>query len=1072
MSPPASPDAAASGLLNPRRSAHATIHGYLYQACLGVLRWLDLKPQETLLCEGDEDLDRFLLGRGAVSEQVKAYSGGLSLSDRAVLESLGNFLRSYVILRRDHGETRSFVFTTTAQQKKRKTARGLNFDLLAAWQAGNRTKTVLAGVRKLLTPKKADKDGSETTGAIAWLDGEPDGWKEFLDAVEWFFDAPNLAGVRQRIKNRLAALDETASLPAETFTERLISHVLRVSSQKDPKDRQLDRKALSDLAEAARKDLQTWERTPAAQRLRAVFDELGEIGRLLHDNTATLPDNPAPGKLLTADYEVIPFDSQGRRDELDFLTAWCQDERLHSVQLVTGEGGSGKTRLMIEWSRHLRHQGWHAGFLRPDRTAEDLDPLLEGTAPRLVVVDYAETRLEAVEPLLLKIGLAAEKGEPKLRLVLLARRAGDWWPNLSRKGRAVEDLLAGSPEPFPITPSVPSDEEERKRVFQAAVDGFSRQTGSKPPRGFQAPDLSRKEFERILYLHMAALAALQGERIESADSALEYTLRHERRFWDQQVSDLGLDGVRTPLIQEALARAVAAVTLVGGARRRQHAETILRRSSGLIALDEQYLATLLILLRRLYAGSESEERYLDPLQPDLLGEELVAQTLSMVADFFPGSLEGLDSEEGYAALTVLTRLAQRRPSFADWIGIVLESQLETLAETALVVAVETGDPVGLQLATVLEKSDAIDVIFKVQELCDSKRLRSSVPLREVAYIATQLRLRLLHEKKSELNNAEQVQYARLSTNLGHRLSELGRPEIETSNEAVRTYRHLVQQGNDSFLFELAGSLNNLGNSLNEVGRLDEALDAAREAVHILRVLAEQRPDSFRPELALSLNNLGSIFSKLGRNEEALDASNEAIAVFRLLAQQRPDSFRAELAKCLGNLGNRLSTLGRNDEALEAANECVSTFRLLVEQQPNSFGHELAMSLNNQGNRLAELGRIQEALGSTSEAVQIRRLLAQQRPEAFRPGLANSLNNHGHMLRQLGRNEDAFKALEEAIQILSPSFLKLPAAFGSLMAIIVGGYLKSAESLGRMPDKTLLFPVLEVLKGMFEGASAE
>lgn len=481
MSSPAAPDA--TGLLNPRRSAHATIHGYLYQACLGVLRWLELRPQEILLCEGDEDLDRFLLGRGAVSEQVKAYSGGLSLSDRAVLESLGNFLRSYVTLRRDHGETRSFVFTTTAQQKKRKTARGLDFDLLAAWQAGKRTKTVLTGVRKLLTPKKADKDGAETTEAIAWLGGEPKGWTDFLNAVEWSFDAPNLAGVRQRIKNRLADLEATASLPAETFTERLISHVLRASSQKDPRDRQLDRKALSDLAEAARNDLQSWERTPAAQRLRAVFDELGEIGRLLHDNTATLPENPVPGKLLTADYEVIPFDPHGRQEELEKLTTWCRDERAHSVLLVTGEGGSGKTRLMIEWCRHLRHQGWHAGFLRPDRKAEDLDPVLEGVAPRLIVVDYAETRLEVVEPLLLKVGLAVEKGGLKLRLILLARRAGDWWVNLPRKGREVEDLLAGSPEPIPITPSVPSDEEERKRVFQAAVDGFSRQTGGKPPRG-------------------------------------------------------------------------------------------------------------------------------------------------------------------------------------------------------------------------------------------------------------------------------------------------------------------------------------------------------------------------------------------------------------------------------------------------------------------------------------------------------------------------------------------------------------------------------------------------------------
>ena len=45
-------------LRRPERSAHATIRGYLYQTCLGVLRWLDLEDEETLVVEGDEDLDR------------------------------------------------------------------------------------------------------------------------------------------------------------------------------------------------------------------------------------------------------------------------------------------------------------------------------------------------------------------------------------------------------------------------------------------------------------------------------------------------------------------------------------------------------------------------------------------------------------------------------------------------------------------------------------------------------------------------------------------------------------------------------------------------------------------------------------------------------------------------------------------------------------------------------------------------------------------------------------------------------------------------------------------------------
>ncbi len=71
-----------SPLVRPERSAHAAIRGYLYQTCLGVVRWLDLADDETLVVEGDEDLDRLLRdGTGprqaGVSEQVKDLGSGL-----------------------------------------------------------------------------------------------------------------------------------------------------------------------------------------------------------------------------------------------------------------------------------------------------------------------------------------------------------------------------------------------------------------------------------------------------------------------------------------------------------------------------------------------------------------------------------------------------------------------------------------------------------------------------------------------------------------------------------------------------------------------------------------------------------------------------------------------------------------------------------------------------------------------------------------------------------------------------------------------------------------------------------
>ena len=286
-------------LVDPKRAAHATLRGYLYQACLGVVRWLDLGQDEALLCEGDEDLDRLISGAGGVSEQVKAYSGGLGIADRAVVESLRQFLRSYVTLRR-RGETRRFLFTTTAFQTRSRKG-GLDFDLLAKWQEGDRSETTCSPFSTLLATGKKVPDW--LAEPVADLDAGK-GWPGFLDAVEWRFGAPDLDRLRAGILDKLSAYP---TLPADLFRDRLVAAVLAASSRPEVADRLLTREDLRVLAEAAHAELGEWAKSPAAVRLRKVFDELKEIGRLLHDNTDDLPPNPAPGKLLTASYEVIPL---------------------------------------------------------------------------------------------------------------------------------------------------------------------------------------------------------------------------------------------------------------------------------------------------------------------------------------------------------------------------------------------------------------------------------------------------------------------------------------------------------------------------------------------------------------------------------------------------------------------------------------------------------------------------------------------------------------------------------------------------------------------------------------------
>jgi len=1049
---------------DPKRSAHAPLRGYLYQACLGVVRWLDLREDEALRCEGDEDLDLISIA-GIVSEQVKAYSEGLGIADRAVVESLRQFLRSYVILRR-RGETRSFLFTTTAFQRRSRKG-GLDFDLLTDWQKGDRSEKTCGAVRTLLTTGENVPDW--LAEPVAEVDAEQggQGWPGFLDAVKWTFGEPGLDQLRDSI---LEKLNEFSALSAELFRDRLVAAVLTTSSQPKVADRVLTRKSLLKLADEARAELGEWAKSPAAVRLRKVFDELKEIGRLLLDNTDDLPPNPAPGKLLTASYEVIPFEEEGRRGELDDLEAWCNGPDPRSVLLLTGDGGSGKTRLALEWCSRLRHQGWHAGFLRWDRSEKDLDPLLEGVTPRLIVIDYAETHLAVVQPLLYKMGIDSHGGGPPVRLLLLARRAGDWWTGLrsGTAGRKIEDLLARS-QPRPVTPLVPAAE-NRRQAFDAALAAFAEVTGKAVPAAPPVPNLEEKGFERVLYLHMAALAALDGRSIGSAAEALEETLRHERWFWSRQIEETRL--------RNAFDRAVAALTLVAGATTEPDARALLGRVLDGFPSRPDLMDGILDRLRAMYGGAS---RFVEPLQPDLLGEELVADVLQRDSRLLERLLDGATAEEGRALLTVLTRLAQRRPAAEEWLRAAFHARLDLLAESALEVAVKIGDPIGLGLAREIAENADESLAERLMDQCEEARYVLALPLREVALAATARKRDLFlqrHPMRAPQGIPESVaiEQARLASNLGKRLSDLGRREealqateeavvvyralaerrpsaffpnlvkslsnrgamlsalgrreeaLQSVKEVVKAYRKLAEQDPDTFLPGLAASLINFGKILSELGHREEALRSAKEAVKAYRKLAEQSPDAFLPDFTLSLNSLSNRLSALGFWTKALQAAEEAVNVCRVLAGRRPDSFLPNLAASLNNLGAILSALARPEEALQAIDEVVRVYRELARLRPNTFLPDLATGLHNFGNILSSLGRQQEALKATEEAVALRRKLAERQPDSFLPGIAASLNSLGVILSTLGRPEEAFQAAEEAVALRRKLAEQHPDAF--------------------------------------------
>ncbi len=1019
-------------LVRPERSAHAAIRGYLYQTCLGVLRWLDLEDDEILVVEGDEDLDRLLRDGTGISEQVKAYTGRLGARDRAVRDSLRAFAVTYAALRRDDAGRR-FVFTTTAEKRR---PRPGTLDVVAAWDDPSQREELIAELRRLL-PKEEDE---HVDGALAWLDAGPGRWSGFVDAVEWRFEADSLDGVRGRIEDRLRA---RGLVPTVAHIDRLLAELLDASAQADVARRRRTTEDLDELLRTTDEELARWSATPRAVALRAVIDEVAELGRLLRDGTRELRPDPSPGHLLTAAHEVVPFHTELRRAELEALADWCGGKARAGVWLWTGEGGSGKTRLMIEWCRQLRAQGWHAGFLHRYLTT-DVSRVVVGKAPRLVVVDYAETRQDIVCQLLYQAATAPSG--PPCRVVLLARREADWWRILGQDDADVEQLIAASPAP-----------------------------------------------QRLEALDVGSVEAFR-----EATAAFSEATRHAG------------DEASGPLLRKAVPRAITALTLAGGAAGDRVAHLLGAATEGLAIRDDLRATLDDLLLRPLYGAAER----IEGLEPDLLGEELVASCLADEPALLDRVLEVADDDGLASALTVLTRLASRRPEERRWLERAFAERLEELAEPALAVAVEVGDPVGHVLASFAgEVSEAL--AERLMKRCDRQDYWLSVPLREVACEVTQRRLEVCQESWPEPSEEQLWELWRITMALGVRLGALGRPEeaLKATRKAVERMRRLVVARPEAFLPDLATSLNNLGNRLSEIGRPEQALDAMREAVEIRRRLARSQSEDSLPDLAQNLSNFGVLLSNLGRPERALEASREAVAIRRRLAASRPEDFLPDLAQSLNNLGSDLTDLGQREEALEAIREAVKIRRRLVASRsdiflpdlaasldilgvvlkalerrkealeatreavtidrqlaaarPDAFLPNLAMSLNNLGNRLSDLGRRKQALKATAESVDIRRRLAAAQPDVFLPGLANSLSSLGNRLNDLGRYEEALEAATEAVRTLAPFFERLPQAFAERMRDFVSSYRQQADDAGRPVDGELLEPILAELERLGE-----
>lgn len=688
------------------------------------------------------------------------------------------------------------------------------------------------------------------------------------------------------------------------------------------------------------------------------------------------PAHHNPSSLLLARHRQIPFVPELQASAWKALQQWCLDDTSpNSVRLFVGPGGSGKTRLLLEWCLLCEDEhNWSTGFLPDELTSEQWKQLHTSGRSTLVVIDYAETRPHLSQDL---IKLLERQALPRLRVALLARDTGDWWDALPQQLEHVRHVVDET-EQGSLThrlQPIAMENSQRHQVLMQAYRVFAL-PGSPPP--MLIPSLQEPQFGCILYLHAAALA-LQERRSSqtmslSANSVLEQTLDREEKYWRQATQqEWPNDRARRNFTKTARLW-FTALTLRGGIQDEEEGEALHKKVKGPDDWD--------ILSEELYPG-DGTHLWLRGLEPDLLGEALVYRTLSQhkrPIAFLHNVLEDAAPSSIQFGLTVLSRIAMQYPAESEpWLKKLLSQDLGLYAVPAFNAALTLGRqtafaPLGQWLADLLREQGDLHL---AQELAPRLR-RRSISMQEVALWVKETQLQHL----SQSTDKDPDEYIDLLRECSRQHSQIGQHKeaLDLIQEAVMLCRQFPSTQEN--LARLAQHLRTLSGCFGRLERHEEALQVIKESTELHRQLHEKAPDTYTRELATSLHSLSVQHSFSEQSEAALEAITEAVQLRRLLFEQRPQHFRAVLASSLSQWGIQLDKAKEHGKALEAEMEAVVHRKALATMLPDVYLPDYAQSLTSLSIRYSRSKQREEALEAAQQAVVILQDCTQAQPETF------------------------------------------------------------------------------------------
>ena len=198
-------------------------------------------------------------------------------------------------------------------------------------------------------------------------------------------------------------------------------------------------------------------------------------------------------------------------------------------------------------------------------------------------------------------------------------------------------------------------------------------------------------------------------------------------------------------------------------------------------------------------------------------------------------------------------------------------------------------------------------------------------------------------------------------------------------------------------------------------RMEESRRHLEQALAMRRVLAQKNPNTYLPDMAVTLNNLANLARSENNVEEARRYYEEGLQIHSQLAEQNLDPYPGDRAQALANLGYLERSKLENDRALLHFQTALEIYRQLAQQNPDQYLPSVAEVLNGLAVTERDEKRMDNARRHYEEALRIRRQLAKQNAVAYVPYLAMTLNDLGVLDGAEKKTDDARQHYEEALK---------------------------------------------------------